>query len=159
MVKLAADAGLPNPEGSGTALSPGTLPRLGPTNQSFLAPSGHMGSDSPMAPELIGAVRLPGAISHPTCHVACVPHHMGHMHGQGSRSAMLSQSSGGAKISEGGPGSKGGYLGGSGFGFGLYGSTEVPKNVQTCSAWDNQVSLDEVHQAGHAVCTLISPNT
>lgn len=143
MVKLDTDVGLPNPHCSGTDLSPSPLPGHNPANQSFLAPNGHVGPNSHLVSELIGAVRMPGPFRHTTGHMACGPHHMGHMHGQGCQSATSCQIPGEVGMTLGDAGSKGGHLGGPGFGFSPYVGSEGVKNMQTLSAWDHQVSLHE----------------
>ncbi len=148
MVRLDTDAGLSNPKCSDPdpILSPSALSGCSPAEESLLAQPGHMGSDSHMASGLIGAVHMPGPYSHPTGHMACGPHHMGHMYGQGCLSVTLCQNREGAEKPQGGAGPKGGYLGGPGFGFTPYVGAEGPKNVQALSAWNHQVSSHEPTQ-------------
>lgn len=98
-----------------------------------------------MGSQLIGAVHLANPFSHTTGHLGGISHHMDHMHGQSGPLSQTTENIGVSRMAQGGLGSKGGYLGGTRFGFNPYARTEASSKLQASPAWENQVSMPE-HQ-------------
>lgn len=138
VVKDDPEAGLPNPQNplANPSHSPSTMPKMPSASQSLVLPSGHMG------PELIGAVHLPGPMSHSLGHMGLIPHHIGHVHGQSISMSQSHENVEGMRVDGGGMGVKAGYPGDAAFGFNPYADTEALSKLRESPAWISQVKYD-----------------
>ena len=114
------------------SLSPGSAPQQPSSTQPLWVPSSHMGS------ELIGAVHLPGFISHSISHMDYLPHHMSHV--QSCTSAPMTQPTGSPQLEGADPDSKVGVA----FGLSSYIETSASSKLQESSAWNQQVICEQV---------------
>ena len=93
-----------------------------------------------MGSDLIGAVHLPGPISHSLGHMGLVPHHMSHMHGQSIPMRQSPEDVEGMRVDGAGMGVKGAYPGDAAFGLSPYADTEASSKLRESPAWNSQVN-------------------